>query len=182
VLYANRATSPFETATESVEHARQAPALRPAVIGFALAAGVIFVAAHFLATSASDLAEQMGVAKGFLGLALLAVITSLPEAIVSLASIRSGSYDLAVGNLLGSNCFNLVIFVVLDLVDGPGSVLARVDVSLVIGALFAILLIGLAVLDIVHRAERRIWLVEPGPALIVVTYMLGLYFVFQSSH
>lgn len=182
VLFANRSLPLFESAAEAKAHNEQAPALAPAVVGFAVAAVVIFVAAQFLASSTAELAEQLGVAKGFVGVALLAVITSLPEGIVSISSIRAGSYDLAVGNLLGSNCFNMLIFVVLDVVDGPGSLLAGVDVALVTGAVFAILLVGLALIDILHRAERRVWYVEPGPGLMLVTYLLGLYFVFQTAH
>ena len=41
---------------------------------------------------------------------------------------------------------------------------------------------GLALIDILHRAERRVWYVEPGPGLMLVTYLLGLYFVFQTAH
>ncbi|MGE3268885.1 MAG: sodium:calcium antiporter [Chloroflexota bacterium] len=179
VLFANRTLPAFESWTEAAEHRASAPPLRPAIIMFAIAAAIIFVAAQFLATSAADLADQLGVSKGFVGVAMLAIVTSLPEAIVSVSSIRNGSYDLAVGNLLGSNCFNMVIFVVLDIVDGPGSVLARIDGALVIGGAFAILLVGLALIDILHRAERRIWLMEPGPGLMIPTYLLGLYFVYQ---
>lgn len=182
VLFANRSLPPFETIFEAREHEMEVPPLRPAVVGFAVGAAVIFVAAQFLATSAADLANQLGVSTGFLGLALLAVVTSLPEATVSVSSIRSGSYDLAVGNLFGSNCFNMVIFFVLDILDGPGAILARIDSSMIVGALFAILLMGLALIDILHRAERRIWLVEPGPALMIGTYLVGLYFVFQAGH
>ncbi len=181
VLFANRSAPLFETSREAAAHAEPGAGLRGPVIGFTLAALVIFVAAQFLATSAAELADLLGISKGFLGLALLAVITSLPEGIVSLSSIRSGSYDLAVGNLLGSNCFNMVIFFVLDIVDGPTPVMARVDTALVLGGAFAILLTALALLDILHRAERRIWLLEPGPALMIVTYALGLFFVFQTG-
>jgi cation:H+ antiporter len=182
VLYANRAIPPFETIEQVEEAAHHAPGLGRALIGFAVAAVVIFVTAQFLATSAADLADQLGISTGFLGLALLAVITSLPEAVVSIASVRSGSYDLAVGNLLGSNCFNMFILVVLDLADGPGSILGRIDTAIVIGALFGMLLVGLALLDVLHRAERTFWFVEPGPGLMIVTYVVGLFLVFQTSH
>jgi cation:H+ antiporter len=182
VLFANRTMPPFETPAEAEERMQETPALRPAVISFVVAAAVIFVAAQFLAASAAELADQFGVGKGFIGVALLAIVTSLPEGMVSISSIRNGSYDLAVGNLLGSNCFNMVIFFVLDIVDGPGSVMARIDGSLMIGAMFAILLVGLALIDILHRAERRVWYIEPGPGLMIGVYLLGLTFVFQTGH
>ena len=48
--------------------------------------------------------------------------------------------------------------------------------------MFGILLIGLALLDVLHRAERTFWLMEPGPGLMIVTYIVGLVLVFQTAH
>jgi hypothetical protein len=50
--------------------------------------------------------------------------------------------DLAVGNLLGSNCFNMLILVMLDLADGSAALLVGVDPAVVVAALVATLLMG----------------------------------------
>ena len=95
-------------------------------------------------------------------------------------ALRAGSYDLAVGNLLGSNCFNMCILVALDVVDGPGSLLAGTDPGVIVGALIAVVLTGEAVIDVLNRSERRIWYLEPGPALILLTYAGGLVLTYRA--
>jgi cation:H+ antiporter len=181
VLHANRPEPPFTTPDQAAEAARGAPSLRQAVVGFALAALLILGAARFLASSAADLAAQLGISTGFAGLVLLAVTTSLPELVVSLASVRAGAYDLAVGNLLGSNCFNMVILVALDIADGPGSLLAQVEPGVVVGGLFAVLLMGQVLMEVLNRAERRLWYLEPNAVLLVATYALGLWLAAQAG-
>jgi cation:H+ antiporter len=181
LLHISRKNPPFQTEAEAKRAARAAPPLRRAVVGFALAALVILGAARSLATSAADLAVQLGISSGFMGVALLAVTTTLPELVTSGAAVRTGAYDLAVGNLLGSNCFNMAMLLALDLADGHGSLLAQVEPRLATSALIAILLMGQVLLDILHRAERRVWYLEPGPGLLILTYAFGVYLTYESG-
>jgi cation:H+ antiporter len=62
--------------------------------------------AAFLVEGATTLADELGLNDGFIGVTLVAVGTSLPELVTSVAAARQGSTDLIVGNLLGSNLFN----------------------------------------------------------------------------
>lgn len=181
LLHRNRPEPPFRTEAEVAEARRRAGELRTAFVGFGVAALVILVAARFLASSAAALADALGVSQGFIGVVLLAITTSLPEVVVSIASIRAGSYDLAVGNLLGSNCFNMAILLPLDVVDGSGPLLAAVEPGLVLAALFAMLLTALALLDVLNKSERKLWAIEPGPGAMILVYALGLYLVYRSG-
>lgn len=181
LLHRNREGPPFRTEAEVAAAAPGRPALRRAVIEFSVAALVIFLVAPYLASSAATLADQLGVAQGFVGMLFLAITTSLPEAAVTVASVRGGWYNLAVGNLLGSNCFNMAALVPLDAIHGPGSLLGVADPSLAVGGLFAVLLMGLALLDVLNKSERRIWAIEPGPALMILTYVIGLYWLYQGA-
>lgn len=186
LLHVNRGeATPFaEHAETVVGEAREGRnhALRKAAIGFALSALVILFAARFLASSAAAIAQQLGLSSGFVGMVLLAVTTSLPEVTVSISAVRSGSYDLAVGNLLGSNCFNMAILFVLDLVDGPGPLLARVGPGLIIGAMFAILLSVQALMGVLNKSEKRVWFLEPDAVFLVLTYAAGLFLVYRVGH
>ena len=103
-------------AAEGAERAM--PSLRAAVVRFLAATAVIIVAAPVFASSAVRIAELTGIATSFIGTLLVGVTTSLPELVTSIAAIRMGAPDLAVGNLFGSNAFNMVIFVPLDFVAG----------------------------------------------------------------
>jgi cation:H+ antiporter len=142
---------------------------------------IILIAAPFLASSAAELADQLGLSQGFAGMLLLAITTSLPEAAVSYGSVRAGAYNLAVGNLLGSNCFNMAMLVPLDILEGTGSLLAGVEPGLAVGGLFAVLLTALAMLDVMNKSERRIWILEPGSALMILTYLAGIYATYNWS-
>jgi cation:H+ antiporter len=177
LLHANRPEPPFRTPGQVAEARPRAGALRGAGIGFAAGGMAIVVAAPYLAWSAAELAEHLGISRGFAGMVLLALTTSMPEAVVTTAAIRAGTYDLAVGNLLGSNCLDMAALVPLDLVHGPGALLATADRELVAGALTSIVLMSLAPLDVLDRAERprRGWPLEPRPLLMLAAYAAGLY-------
>jgi cation:H+ antiporter len=181
LIHRNREEPPFRTPAEVAAHQPRRPALRRAVIEFSVTALVIFLVAPHLARSAGDLSVELGLAQGFVGLLFLAVATSLPEAAVTIASVRAGSYNLAVGNLLGSNCFNMAAVVPLDVVEGPGSLLGSADAALAVPGLFAVLLMSLALLDVLNKSERRLWAIEPGPAAMIGVYLLGLYFSFRGA-
>jgi cation:H+ antiporter len=183
LLHASRPEPPFRTAAQLAEAQPPPGALPGAVAGFAIAAIAIVVASPFLAWSTARVADQLGISRGFAGMVLLALTTSMPEAVVTAAAVRARSYDLAVGNLFGSNCFNMAAIVLLDLVQGPGSLLAAVDPPLAIGALVAIVLMSIAALDALDRAERSRpgWPLEARPVLMLAVYAVGLFLTFRSS-
>ena len=58
---------------------------------------------------------------------LVAVVTTLPELGTSLAAVRLGAFDLAVGNLFGSNAFNIAAFLFADLAYAGGPLLGAID-------------------------------------------------------
>jgi len=182
LLHVNRGAPPFRPPEEVPEPKPGRPRLRRAVIGFGVAALFIFVAAPSLARSTAEIAAAIGIREGFAGLLFLAITTSLPEAAVSYAAVRKGWYDLAVGNLLGSSCFNMAALIPLDVLEGPGALLGAVDPALAVGALFAVLLTGLAVLDILNKSEHRVGIIEPGPALMLVAYVVGLVVTYRVAH
>jgi cation:H+ antiporter len=73
------------------------------LIGLAFTLG----AAQLLVVSAIDIADQLGLEEGFVGLTIVAIGTSLPELATAIQAARKGETDLIVGNLLGSNLFNV---------------------------------------------------------------------------
>lgn len=91
-------------AEEYLEHARRPP-MR---IGLEVAGGLLgtVIGAQMLVTGAVDLAAELGLSDGFVGLTLVAVGTSLPELLTAVAAARQGEHQLIIGNLLGSNLFN----------------------------------------------------------------------------
>ncbi len=165
-----------ETLTRTPE---RTAALRRASISFALVALIIVIAAPFLASSAKDIAERTGMGTTFVGSSLVAVTTSLPELVTAVAAVRLGAFDLAVGNLFGSNAFNMSILFVTDIAYRPGPLLSLVSTTHLVTALLSILLMCIGMMGIIYRAEKRLMLVEPDSVLMIVGYALGMWTVFR---
>jgi len=70
-------------------------------------AGVI-LGARFLVQGGSDLARTFGISETVIGLSIVAIGTSLPELVTSVMSAIKGKADVALGNVIGSNIFNIL--------------------------------------------------------------------------
>jgi cation:H+ antiporter len=156
-------------------------ALRPTLWRLAAAALVILVAAPAFAWAAQGIATLTGLGDTFVGTWLVGLATSLPELAASLAAVRMGAFDLAVGNLFGSNALNMAVLLPLDLVH-PGSLFAALDPGHALSALFAVILMSLGVAAIVFRAERRFSMLEPDSVLILLAYGAALWLTYEYAH
>ena len=154
-------------------------ALRRALMGFALAALGVLVAAPVLAEAAKELAEATGISTTFIGTSLVAVTTTLPELVTTFAAVRLGVYDMAVGNLFGSNAFNMAVLLPADLAYRKGPLLAAVEPIHAVTAFVSILLMSVGLMGIIYRAERRFMLIEPDSLLMIVSYGLSLWLLFR---
>ncbi|HRH68151.1 MAG TPA: hypothetical protein PLB89_01460 [Flavobacteriales bacterium] len=115
-----------------------------ATAGFLLCALAIWFSGTHLARLGDRLAEITGLGRAWLGLVLMATVTSLPELFVGIGSAGiHGNADLAVGDVLGSCVFNLLILSVLDAFHrGPG-LLRAVEPKQVLSAALGIVLLAL---------------------------------------
>lgn len=71
----------------------------------------IIMGSRFVVDGASTIAEILGVSQRMISLTIVALGTSLPELATSVAATRKGEYDIAIGNVIGSNIFNIGIVV-----------------------------------------------------------------------
>jgi cation:H+ antiporter len=152
--------------------------VRPAVRRFLGGAVAILVAAPVFAWAAARFAELSGLGQTFVGTWLVGFCTSLPELVTSIVAVRMGAFDLAVGNLFGSNAFNMTLFVAMDLAHPGGPVFGVLSGDHVLAALLAVLLMGLGIAAIAYRAERRFAMIELDSVLIVLAYALGMWLVY----
>jgi len=79
-----------------------------AIIWLVVGLGTLLVGAELLVNGAIGIATELGISEVVIGILLVALGTSLPELAVSLASALKGEYGLAIGNIVGSNIFNLL--------------------------------------------------------------------------
>lgn len=113
-----------------------------------LAGAVVIVAGARFTRCADEIGTRLNLGSGWIGLILLATVTSLPELVTAGTATAIGNVDLALGGILGSCSFNITIIVLLNALIGGGSVLRDVSRSHALTSSFGLLLIGLALFGI----------------------------------
>lgn len=152
------------------------PALRTAVIRFGIAACVVAGAGVWLPFVATDLAHSMAWNKSFVGSLFVALATSLPELAVTLSALRIGALDMAIGNLLGSNLFNVAILAVDDVFYRSGVLLASVSPVHAVTAGSALTMTGLALVGLFFKPTGRVLRFISWVSLGLITmYLLNTY-------
>lgn len=155
--------------------------LKKAAAWYTLYASIIIVAAMFLPHFAERIAEQTGLGKSFVGTLFLAVSTSLPEIAVSMAAVRAGSIDLSVGNLLGSNIFNVFILFIDDLFYTKGHLLKDASDAHMISVFSVILMSAVAIIGLTYRSAAKRYLLAWDALLIFGIYVLNIALLYKMT-
>lgn len=180
VLYKNERNNHLNTDENNrIKIQPGGPALKFILIRYALFASVIIAAALCLPYFANQIAEDTGFSKSFVGTFFLAVSTSLPEIAVSIAAVRMGSIDLAVGNLLGSNIFNVLILAIDDIVYPKGLILKDASDFHLISVLSTILMAAVVVIGLSYRAKGKRYFLAWDAATIFLIYITSLIFLYH---
>lgn len=133
-----------------------------------VAGGVMIVAGSDVAVdAATELARIFGMSERLIGLTIVAFGTSLPELVTSVTAAIKGKADIAVGNIVGSNIFNILFVVGTSALITPVAYAANFFVDSVVCVVTVVLLWALVVKK--HRLGRA------GGACMLVCY--GVYFV-----
>ena len=115
-----------------------------AFLWLAVALIIMPMATRMVIDNASVLAHYFGVSELVIGLTIISVGTSLPELATTIAGARKGEDDIAIGNIIGSNIFNIVLVLGIPALIAPGEIdplaFARdYWVMLIVSAIFAVL-------------------------------------------
>lgn len=158
----------------SDDEALPSMSLKAALTGYGLTAAIIVGAGIWLPLIGVELAELMGWSNSFVGTLFVAMATSVPELATTFGAIRIGAIDLAIGNLLGSNLFDVLILTFDDLAYVSGPLYARVSMMHAITALSACLMSGTVVVALAYRPASRIWHVGSWASIgLVGMYLLN---------
>lgn len=130
--------------------------LKQAIMRYFVAASVVVAAGIWLPFIGLEIAETMGWKTTFVGTFLIAASTSVPEMVVTISALRLGVVDMAIGNLLGSNLFNVVILAIDDIAYTKGSLLSSVSPSHVVTALAAVIMSGIFIVALLFKPDTRI--------------------------
>jgi cation:H+ antiporter len=155
------------------------PLWKPVVV-FLVAALVLFLTGPRLARAAGRLADLSGLGKTFVGTTLVALCTSLPELVASITALRMKAFDLVIGNVFGSNAFNMILFLPLDAAH-PGSLFADISPSHAVTSLAVILATAVAALGQLYNVEKRRRLIEPDALLMLFILGGALVLVYRLS-
>lgn len=157
--------------------------LRDAIVQYAIAAAVVILAGVAMPGAAKTLAAVMGWSESFVGTLLVAAATSLPEAASTIGALKLGALDLAIGNLLGSNLFNILIIALDDLAFVDGPLLASVSQTHAVSGVSAMTMTGAAVVGIHYRPVTRVFKIAGWVSLsLVFVYILNSLVFFMRGH
>ena len=154
------------------------PSLRKAWALFGLASLGVIVAAPWLAFSVEEIAETTGLSTSFLGVIAVALVTSMPEVSTSIAAVRFGAVDLAIGNLYGSCAFNVLILGLADPFYRKGVLVEALGREHVAAGLMAVFLMGLGLAQVLGRNRGPEPLSKIGIGVMATAYATGVYLVF----
>ncbi len=153
--------------------------LRQVSIRYAGFASIIIVAALALPFFAEQIAEATGLGKSFVGTLFLAASTSLPEIAVSLAAVRMGSPDLAVGNLLGSNIFNIFILFLDDLFYTKGHLLKDASEANLVSVFFVIGMSAVAIIGFMFPSREKKIFLAGDTLVILLLYIANMVLLYK---
>lgn len=128
---------------------------KTAVLNYLGNAIVVIIAAVFLPEIGEGIAARTGLGQTFVGNIFIALSTSLPEVVVSVSALRMDAVDLAIGNLFGSNVFNIFILAMDDIFLLKGHILDYAGPNQIISALSAIMMTTIAIIGLTCRAEKK---------------------------
>ena len=159
---------PEDADEEQSKHLNIWQALGFTVIGL----GLVMLGSNFAVDAASEIARILGMSERFIGLTIVALGTSLPELFTSVTAARKGNADIAIGNIVGSNVFNILFVVGLSslIIPVPFAASFLVDTMVALGVALFLLLVC------VKDRKMHRW---SGYTMLA---MYGVYFAYLLMH
>lgn len=151
---------------------------KAAVFRFIIAALVILGAGTALSILGDQIAIITGIGSSFIGSFLIAAATSLPEAIAVFVALRLGNVNMAVGAILGSNIFNMVILVLSDPVYSAGPIMSAVSGSNMIIAVAVLIMSLLVLMSLLQKKTISPFIYALPSLAIIIIYFIASYLNF----
>jgi len=128
---------------------------RRTYLTFAASALIVVAAGVWLGSIADRISDETGLGRSFVGALVLGVSTSLPEIAASVTSVRIGAIDLAIGNVLGSNLFNVALLAVYDVCDGAQNLWVAMSPANALAAVLSIMMTAVVIISLIYRASPK---------------------------
>ena len=118
--------------------------------------------------------------RSFIGTVFIAMTTSLPELVVSISALRIGATDMAIGNLFGSNLFDIVILAIDDIFYFKGPILADVSMNHAVTGFMAVVMTGVTIVSLTYRLEKKAFLRLGWDAVaILLAFFVNIYLLYS---
>lgn len=149
--------------------------LRRAYLTFAVLALAVVAVGVWLSAIAARISDETGLGRSFVGAMFLGISTSLPEITTSLATVRMGAIDLAIGNVLGSNLFNVTLLALYDIFDGAKNFWSAMSSANALAAIVSIMMTAVVIISLIYRASPKTpFRVQWDAPALVSMYLGGL--------
>jgi cation:H+ antiporter len=150
-------------------------------LGFIALSVLTCMAGWLLMEAAKGIADQTGLSDTLVGGLLTALATSAPELVTTIAAIRYGALTLAVSNIFGTNCFNMLVVAAADAVYPHGSIYHDMAPIQMTWGLVSILMTAILLLGMVRRETYGIGRIGFESVLILAVYVVTIGIVVVSD-
>ncbi|RSK26118.1 sodium:calcium antiporter [Bacillus sp. HMF5848] len=169
------------TATNDAAIKKKDIPLKTAIAGFIIVSIFVMIFGTALTITADKIAVLTGLGSTFVGSFLVAASTSLPEAVSVSIAIKLRNYKLAIGGILGSNLFNLLIFAFTDIMYRDGAILFHSSGTHLYTVLASIVLVGVCLYALIRKQSlSRLTYIVPSVKIVVI-YFIASYVIYVSS-
>ena len=158
----------------------EVPSLKVGIIGFVAAALILVVVSPFMVRAADRIAEITGLGASFVGSSLVAIVTSLPELVTSISAIKIGAADMALGNLFGSNMFNMFGMGIADCFYTGGRSLGEIPDSFIVCGMGGVMMTAWGLLGNSVKF-KRCKIMEFDSIIMTLMYFGGMYLLYVQS-
>lgn len=137
----------------------------------------IILGGKIVVDSASAIALGLGLSEKLVGLTIVAIGTSLPELVTSLVAAKKGENDIALGNILGSNTFNILLILGLSSVISPITIAASLSIDLIF-LIIVTLIIG--ALIFLNKKKEKVLTRYEGVFLLALYIGYTVYIIMRN--
>lgn len=141
----------------------------------------IGVAGYAIAQSGGAIATQTGLSETVVGAMLTAISTSLPELVTSIAAVRRGALTLAVSDIIGGNCFDVLFLAFSDMAYREGSIYHAISQREIFIMSLTLLMVGILLLGLLRRERYGFGNIGFESFLIIVLYIAGFVILFNAA-
>lgn len=139
-----------------------------------LAAVVILIAGWLLASVGDAMGRQTDLGPTFVGVVFVAISTSLPELSTTLTAAREGHYEMAISNILGTNCLSIALLLPADIAYADGAILATSDRATVLAIAMGLIVTAIHLLGLLERRNRTVLGMGVDSLAIICVYVMSL--------